>query len=248
MLKKLKSLIKNKRGDFAIFALIVIPALITIFTTVVTTSYKRTIINSKYQTELDNLCLVASKYYATTYETAGGDFAINFDNNKVFGTQKNPYEYYYKDGDTIKVWNENIKNETIVSRSIMSFKNNQKELSDCFAKNCVQFLRNIDGANVFWKLDIQIVKLNNSDSEALKLQLYYYLPNLSTIRAISNYGIAYDIKDANRCTGWYKDNINTWNSLAKDQKTAGEVKNGSYIAPSPSNFICGKVVSYSTKI
>ena len=248
MFKKIKSLFKNKKGDFAIYALIVIPALITIFTTVITSNYKKTIINSKYQTELDNLSLIASKYYTQTYETAGNDdFAIDFIESDIFGkrTDSNYEEgFYYKNDGTLVNWAEEVKGEKIVARGILKPTMNITNMDESFAKYCSLFLKNIDGVNDFWRLDIQIIKINGSDSETLKLQLFYALPNLHVNRAISNYG--YSI--GNNENGWYKNNKYTWSDLKSGIENKGVINaDGKYVAPNGNNLICKKTVVYSTK-
>lgn len=243
MFKKIKSIFKSKKGDFAIYALIVIPVLITIFTTVITSNYKKTIIETKYQTELDNLALVASKHYTTAYETLNSEhYAVVY--NNIFSNDESIYEYR-----DMPIQNElplkEISSEEIVERGVL--KPNAKASSgDYFTNLCISFLQSLDGVNDYWRLDVQVIKIKGSDSETLKLQLFYALPNITKINATSQYGQAI----GSNVTGWYARNRYTWDDATSEIRTLSggiDDKTKVYTPPKSNKLICNKIVAYSTR-
>lgn len=183
MNKKIHNFIKNKKGDFAIFALCVIPVLLLIFTSVITSGYRESAIHSKMQTVVDNGALIASKDYA--YIVSGLEQDICHFNESLLG---NSYEDDYT--------------ATFFGNDGLNFHN-----KETFIYTFSSYLSKADGFNQYWRTSYTII-IEDDGAESVLIELYYVIPKFkNSFAVVDELGIE-DITGS-----WYNRNPKTWNLI-----------------------------------
>lgn len=193
MFKRIKKLLKNKKGDFAVMGIIVIPVLVSIaFLTIfkqmeITTSFKTV------QTTVDNMMYYASKEY--------GD--IKKDKN---GNEFCDYDSFVLNGDeAIVVTDANVKEK---DKLLWQFD---------------QYISKCDSYNSLWEYEIKIEnnknqaidKSLNENNEYLTATVVVVLPTINNEdakywgQAASLSGYRFDTNSTN-WTGWYAENEAHW--------------------------------------
>ena len=186
---KKKNLIKNKKGDFAILGLILIPVFLLIFTQVISTSYKTSTIKSNLQMNVDNIAVLASQEWgrsATSYD---------WENN----TEKNITIFQsnlFSEADNSGVYSCAYKGSSITDPTSFSFFFNK-------------YIQRIDGYNPLWNYYMYKEKDLTTNDEVLTIEIYYCFPSNNDMGVYDYYGV--DLDEGK--TGWYKSHEKSWNIL-----------------------------------
>lgn len=180
MLKKINIFLKNKKGDFAIFALCVIPVLLLIFTSTITAGYRESAFKSKVQTIVDNGALIASKNYA--YVVSGLDESVcHFNENLLNVTYEDDFTMNYIGSNGL-----NVSNKT------------------SFVYIFSSYLSKSDGFNEFWRVSYTVIVEENG-AESLKIDIYYVIPKFK-----NSFAVVDSLGTVNDTNSWYKNNPKSW--------------------------------------
>lgn len=183
-----KKFLTNKKGDIALLALILIPVLISLFTSVICAGYRETNFENRIQTELDNVSLVASKFYATATENIDGS------SGKFHTTLIGSDSSISKD-------------DMLENKTVLKIKNKRTADKQSFQYVYETAFEHMEGYNEFWETYMYIT-LDENGNEMLNIKVRYVIPNLSnSLRVISNFG-----SDSFN-EGWYKENPKTWSAI-----------------------------------
>lgn len=187
---KKKNLIKNKKGDFAILGLILIPVFLLAFTQVVSVSYKSSTIKSNLQMNVDNISVLASQEW---------------------GRSATSYDYESGNEINITVFQPNLFSEDQNAGSLFSYHYKGKSTTDItsFSYYFDKFISKIDGYNPLWNYYMYREKDVNTNDEQLTIEIYYCFPSNNDMGVYDYYGI-----DSNGTkTGWYKSHSKSWEIL-----------------------------------
>ena len=180
MFKKIRKFIKNKNGDFAIFALCVIPVLLLIFTSVITSGYRESAIHSKMQTVVDNGALIASKDYA--YIVSGLEQDVCHFSESLLG---NSYEDDYT--------------ATFFGNDGLNFHNKES-----FIYAFSSYLSKSDGFNQYWRTSYTII-IEDDGAESVLIELYYVIPKFK-----NSFAVVDELGIEEKTGSWYSRNPKTW--------------------------------------
>lgn len=190
MFKKIKKIIQNKKGDFAIFALCVIPVLLLIFTSTITSGYRESAFNSKVQTIVDNGALIASKNYA--YVVSGLEESVcHFNENLLNTTYEDDYTANYIGSEGLNVSNK--------ASFIYIFSS---------------YLSKADGFNEFWRTSYTVI-VDDDGAESLKIDIYYVIPKFK-----NSFAVVDSLGTTNDTDGWYKSNPKSWEIISSSLEGA----------------------------
>lgn len=188
-MKKNKNILKNKKGDFAIFALIIIPTFLIILTSVLTANYRKTAIETKCQTLADNISLAASCYYANVIESPVNNTC--FFSDQLLGEEREEAE------KIVRTYNIN---ETVDDKV------------NTFVYLLQEYLKTADGANCFWQTSL-ILKQEDG-IESLEIRIYYIFPKISNSMAVLD-----TIGIENSGSSWYDNHEVTWSNMQEKIST-----------------------------
>ena len=232
---KKKNLIKNKKGDFAILGLIIIPVLVIIFTQIVSINYKTTTLKNNLQMSVDNISVLASREWGKTATI---------------------YDYETNTEQNITIYQPNLFSGTN-SENNYCYKNNLNLDTTSFNFYFDKYIEKIDGFNSFWNY-YMYKTIDDNQNETLTIELYYCYPANSDKMGVYDY---YGIDTGDKQTGWYQKNAKSWNILKEKCKIFSfegmnnlttnerfERYNKDSIVHNSLNMICGVAVASSRSI
>lgn len=189
-----KRFFKNKKGDFAVMGIIIIPVLVSIVFFTIFKEMEYTTSMKTVQTTVDNIMFYASKEY--------GD--IKKDKN---GNQFCDFDAFVLNGD---------ENTTVTQNTIIDDKEKLLWQFDSILKKC-------DSYNSLWQYEIKIEKNTNQSIDASLNENNEYLTATVVVvmPAVNNessmeWGTADSIDgtmfstDSSLWTGWYSENAAHW--------------------------------------
>lgn len=192
----LKKFLKNKKGDFAILGVLILPVVVTLAFTIIFGNMKANKLYKQMQTTADNGLLFFSKQYGQTKLDVKGYEFCDFDSRDL---RKN-------------LTNTQVE-DAVFTKPSQSYDYISAENS--IAYQFQEYIKNVDGYNYLWQYSIKIDtneahkydETKNENNKYLSATIIMVLPNVDTGNGL--FGTCVTPDDSNS-SYWYKNNQEHW--------------------------------------